>query len=195
MEMETLSDVFLRFRAAGFGHDIRASPGCLLVCDCQTVFNPTDLQAMVTVRFEGSSNPDDEDIVIAAVTPCGHGAIFSSAYGPGAGLEESAVLALIGSNKHLVDFCVPEGLILTSTSREFTATSTPAALLKAHHLAQDIWGRLRVSTGTVEFCFEHDPERLVTIAAGEHFDIPPSVMHHATPSTDASFCIEFYRAP
>jgi tellurite resistance-related uncharacterized protein len=192
--METLSNSIARLRTAGFSHDLRAAPDAMLLCDCEVGVKPPELQVMVTQRFEGSSNPDDEDIVIAAITPCGHAAIFSSAFGPAAGLDESGALALIGPQKHLVDLRVPDGLALMSTSREFTATSTPAGLLKAHHLAEEIWGRLRVATGTVEFCFEHDSERPATIAAGEHCDIPPSVMHHATPSTEASFCIEFYRA-
>jgi tellurite resistance-related uncharacterized protein len=148
---------------------------------------------MATLRFEGASNPDDQDIVIAAITPCGHAGLFSSAYGSAVGFEESGVLTMIGSRGGRFNLAVPVGLPLVSTSREFSSLSTPVALLTAHHLAEEVWGRLNVSVGTVDFCFEYDSGNQLVIRAGEHCDIPPSVMHQVKPSPDALFRVGFYR--
>jgi tellurite resistance-related uncharacterized protein len=191
--VETLTHALTRLGAAGFTRELRAAPRSIVVCDCGSTTIPSELQVMATLRFEGASNPDDQDIVIAAITPCGHAALFSSAYGSAVGLDESGVLALIRSRGGRFNLAVPVGLPLVSTSREFSSLSTPGALMSAHHLAEEVWGRLTVRVGSVDFCFEHDSGNQLVLRAGEHCDIPPSVMHHVQPAPDALFCVGFYR--
>jgi PAS domain S-box-containing protein len=50
-----------------------------------------------TVRFEGDSNPDDEEILVAGLAPCGHGGLFSAAYGSSLGSDAGEVLRVLGS--------------------------------------------------------------------------------------------------
>ena len=45
-----------------------------------------------TVRFEGISNPEDQAILDAVITPCGHRGLFSAAYGVYASTEDVDVL-------------------------------------------------------------------------------------------------------
>ncbi len=191
--METLVDAVTRFREAGFVHILCAVPGPFLVCDCHAATTPSDLQVIGTARFEGSSNPDDEDVVIAAITSCGHAGLFTSGYGPSAGPDESDVLATMQSRSTSGGLKMPDGLVHSRTSPEFSARSVPAGLLRAHRLAEEVWGQLCVTSGTVEFSFEHDPAHPILVGTGEQQAIPPSVLHHGTPSVDAAFHIDFYR--
>jgi tellurite resistance-related uncharacterized protein len=88
---------------------------------------------------------------------------------------------------------MPAGLELARTTPEFTATTVPAALLAAHRVGPEVWGRLRVRGGRVRFVFEADPSGALELAAGEHVDIPPGETHHVEPLHDARFVVEFYR--
>jgi tellurite resistance-related uncharacterized protein len=90
---------------------------------------------------------------------------------------------------------MPAGLELARTTPEFTGATVPAALLAAHRVGPEVWGRLRVIAGRVRFVFEAQPSAAVELSAGEHVDIPPGEAHHVEPSSDARFVVEFYRMP
>ncbi|MEZ5215007.1 MAG: DUF1971 domain-containing protein [Ilumatobacteraceae bacterium] len=51
---------------------------------------------------------------------------------------------------------LPGGLVLVRTTPEFTEATVPA-LLRAHRVAEGVWGRLVVIEGAVDFGFEDDP--------------------------------------
>ena len=89
------------------------------------------------------------------------------------------------------DLVLPDGLSHTRTTAEWDADSTPAAIRRAHRVAEGVWGRLCVRAGSVTFVFEDDDERRV-VASGEHQVIPPARPHHVEPAADARFVVEFY---
>jgi tellurite resistance-related uncharacterized protein len=88
---------------------------------------------------------------------------------------------------------MPPGLALTRTTPEFDATTVPRALLAAHTVAADVWGRLCVRAGCVRFVFEADPSSSVELSAGQHIDIPPGEAHRVEPLRGARFVVEFYK--
>ncbi len=90
---------------------------------------------------------------------------------------------------------MPAGLELARTTPEFTDVTVPAALLAAHRVGPEVWGRLRVLAGSVRFVFEADPPVALDVSAGEHVDIPPGEPHRVEPQRDARFVVEFYRTP
>jgi hypothetical protein len=53
---------------------------------------PGDMQVHETVRFEGDSNPDDQDIVFALSCSSGCKGVYSAAYGPSTPPNDTAVL-------------------------------------------------------------------------------------------------------
>jgi tellurite resistance-related uncharacterized protein len=89
---------------------------------------------------------------------------------------------------------LPPGLVPLGDSPEFTAATVPPALLAEHRTAPDCWGRLVVRKGTVAY---HDLSSGTTtrVATGDVLVIPPAQPHRVTPSADARFVVEFYRAP
>ena len=72
---------------------------------------------------------------------------------------------------------MPPGLQLTRTTPEFTDSSVPPGLLRAHHVAAGVWGRVRVLTGELRFVFEDAPGTTHQLRAGDSLDIPPAIAH------------------
>lgn len=88
---------------------------------------------------------------------------------------------------------LPDGLTLQRTTPTFDESSVPAGLLKAHSVADDVWGRLVVSTGSIGFVFDDEPDSIRTVAAGETQVIPPVRKHHLVVDGPATFAVEFHR--
>ncbi|WP_088319426.1 DUF1971 domain-containing protein [Kineosporia sp. R_H_3] len=88
---------------------------------------------------------------------------------------------------------LPAGAEHVRTTPDFDAGTVPAGLLRAHRVADGVWGRLVVRAGTVVFRFEDDPDAPVTVTAGGHVVIPPGLPHHVEPEGAAAFAVEFYR--
>lgn len=87
---------------------------------------------------------------------------------------------------------LPAGLEHVRTTPTFTADDVPAGLLRAHHLAPGVWGRLQVEAGTLVYVEEVSGERR-TLGPGDAQVIEPEVHHHVEPGDGARFCVEVHR--
>ena len=72
---------------------------------------------------------------------------------------------------------IPEGLEVVRTAGSFDAQTLPAALRRAHVVADRTWGLLRVLEGTVGFALDTTPPRTIELSAGDDQPIPPGVPH------------------
>jgi tellurite resistance-related uncharacterized protein len=90
---------------------------------------------------------------------------------------------------------LPDGLEHVRTTDVFDNTTVPAGLLRAHRVADGVWGNLVVHTGTVAFVFDDEPEHPITARAGDSVAIPPARQHHLELDGPATFVIEFHRVP
>lgn len=89
---------------------------------------------------------------------------------------------------------IPEGWEVVRSTPEFDETSVPAGLLRAHEVADAVWGRLVVRSGSLGFTFDDDGVRR-DVSAGGTVAIPPGRRHHLTCDAPVTFVVEFYRAP
>jgi tellurite resistance-related uncharacterized protein len=87
---------------------------------------------------------------------------------------------------------LPASVRLERTTPTFTADTVPAGLLRAHRIAPEVWGRLRVEEGTVTFVLESSGESR-RVGAGETQVIEPDTLHHVVLEPDAAFVVEFHR--
>lgn len=87
---------------------------------------------------------------------------------------------------------LPDGLELARTTDVFDEESVPAGLLRAHRVADGVWGRLVVHEGSIGFRFEDD-DRSMSAAAGESIVIPPGRRHHVEVNGPVRFVVEFHR--
>lgn len=90
---------------------------------------------------------------------------------------------------------LPEGLEHVRTTDVFDESSVPAGLRRAHRVADGVWGRLVVHTGSVVFVFEDEPEQPITVAAGGSLAIPPGRQHHVEFPGPSTMAVEFHRIP
>ncbi len=86
--METMLDAVHRLRTAGFRHDLVTGPDASFICSCGQNMAAQEASVLHTVRFEGAVDPEDQSILLAVATPCQHAALFRSAYGPVAALDD-----------------------------------------------------------------------------------------------------------
>ena len=75
----------------------------------------------------------------------------------------------------------------------FDNDTAPAGLLKAHQVAEGVWARLVMHSGSAGFVFEDTPDELITVADGGNVVIPPQRLHHVVLGEPATFVVEFYR--
>jgi len=90
---------------------------------------------------------------------------------------------------------MPEGVRLVRTSAVWSELTVPDGLRSAHRIADEVWGRLVVSGGSLSLIFEDTPDEPHTIAKGESAIIPPGRPHHVVLGGPVEFCIEFHRRP
>ncbi len=90
---------------------------------------------------------------------------------------------------------MPDGLEYVRTTDVFDQEQHPAGLLRAHRVAEGVWGRLLVHTGGVRFVFEDDTDHPIDVTAGGTQVIPPGREHHVEFVGPATFAIEFHREP
>jgi tellurite resistance-related uncharacterized protein len=90
---------------------------------------------------------------------------------------------------------LPDGVTLVRTTDEFDNATVPAGLMRAHRVADGVWGRLVVRTGSVRFVFEDQPASPIIVAAGDSVVIPPARPHHLELDGPARFAVEFHRPP
>jgi tellurite resistance-related uncharacterized protein len=67
--------------------------------------------------------------------------------------------------------------------------------LRAHRVADGVWGRLVVFTGAVTFLFDDRPDEPIAVPAGATVAIPPARPHHLVLDVPSTFAVEFHRVP
>lgn len=87
----------------------------------------------------------------------------------------------------------PDGTEHVRTTDVFDNSSVPAGLLRAHRIAEGVWGRLLVHTGGLRFVFEDRSEHPIAVRAGGGVLIPPGRPHHLELDEPVTFVIEFHR--
>ena len=95
--METMLEAMARLRELGYLQDLSSLPGGRLRCSsCDEVVDASEAVIDEIVRYEGASDPDDEEILAAITTPAGHKGLFLAAYGPATPADDVAVLRALG---------------------------------------------------------------------------------------------------
>ena len=82
MSTETVSGAITRLGAAGYSDDFRAEPEGLRAVNAGCVHAPEVMHIEAVIRFEGTSDPDDEAIVFALrCEPHGVKGTYAAPYG------------------------------------------------------------------------------------------------------------------
>ena len=89
-------EAIARLKQTGYKVDLTALPGARIHCGaCNNVADAHEATVDETVRFEGDSNPADEQILLAITLPCTHNGLYSAAFGPDTPADDVEVLRAI----------------------------------------------------------------------------------------------------
>ena len=91
------------------------------------------------------------------------------------------------------DLALPDGVELVRTTPTFDESSVPAGLRAAHQVADGVWGRLVVASGSVGFTFDDRPELIRLVEVDEVQVIPPGRLHHLVIEGPVTLAVEFHR--
>lgn len=91
---DTVTEAVDLLRSQGYGADLYARADGIRCGACGRDHNPASAEIHVVHRFEGTSDPDDEAIVLGLVCPaCGTLGTLVAAYGPTADPDVADVVA------------------------------------------------------------------------------------------------------
>jgi tellurite resistance-related uncharacterized protein len=78
---------------------------------------------------------------------------------------------------------------------EFTETSVPAGLLREHSTKENVWGRICVLEGELEYEILEPERETHLLSPGHDGVVEPTMLHHVKPLGKVRFFVEFLRAP
>ncbi|RAJ79897.1 hypothetical protein CLV59_1052 [Chitinophaga dinghuensis] len=78
---DTVTDALQDLRERGFTRDFNLQFDTIQDAENATTLKPEDFDILETYRFEGDSNPEDEDIVYAVATKDGRKGVLMHGYG------------------------------------------------------------------------------------------------------------------
>lgn len=101
MTMISIAEAVDRLTAAGYRDDFRAEADGLRSRDTGLLFAPEDLVVDEIVRFEGTTDPDEEAVVLAVRSRAGETrGTWTTAYGPVADPVDSTIMARLPQHRH-----------------------------------------------------------------------------------------------
>lgn len=78
---DTLQEAIKDLRDQGFQHDFNLEKDKIYCKNLNMYYKPKEFQVTETHRFEGMSNPDDNEVLYAIITSVGDKGIMVDAYG------------------------------------------------------------------------------------------------------------------
>lgn len=95
---------------------------------------------------------------------------------------------------------IPEGYVHARTTDLWDNDTVPDGLLRAHRVAEGVYGRFVIRSGAAQFMFEDDAEHPIDVSASDPSAvdavvIPPGRPHRVILDGPATFQVEFYRQP
>jgi len=90
---------------------------------------------------------------------------------------------------------LPKELEKYSETKVFNEQTVPAKLKSEHSTKPGVWGKLVVLTGTVDYVTPGTQNELQCVRPGQTAIIEPTVVHFVRLSEDATFKVEFFKAP
>jgi len=94
---DTLTDALEALRGRGFTHDFNLEPDALHCPELDLRIHPEQFTIDEQYRFEGMSDPDDNDILYAISSGTGVKGVLVNAYGPYADTLSADMAAKLGS--------------------------------------------------------------------------------------------------
>ena len=89
----------------------------------------------------------------------------------------------------------PDHLVPYKQTPEFTESTIPHGLLTPHATKRGVWGRIKVTAGTLQYIVESPEPTTFEIIAGGYAAIAPGMLHRVAPIGNVRFVVAFYGKP
>lgn len=88
---------------------------------------------------------------------------------------------------------LPDNVVPHRKTPEFTETTIPQALLKAHNTKEKVWGKIVILEGVLLYYIGDEPVQRLT--PERYGVVEPAVWHHVAPEpgTPVRFYVEFHQ--
>ena len=97
--METSTEAMARLNSEGFSDQFRVESGALVALEADRRFRPSELRIARELRFEGTSNPSDEALLVALESEDGDvRGTLCVAFGPEAEESDAEVLRALAAS-------------------------------------------------------------------------------------------------
>ncbi len=88
---------------------------------------------------------------------------------------------------------LPEDVRPYRTIGPFNEATLPAGLRRTHDLAEDTWGLVQLTEGTISFVWEDDGGETLDLSAPAEIVVPPRAAHHVESDGEFLLSITFLR--
>lgn len=93
---DTLSEAIRDLKKRGFTVDFNLKDNCL-ICH-EDKFDPDDFEIVEVYRFEGNSNPDDQEVLYGIESKTGMKGVLVNGYGPSSDMLSSEMAKKLAIN-------------------------------------------------------------------------------------------------
>lgn len=100
-QYETLSQAVDDLKDRGYTYDFQYADACLFCDKISEKFTAEDLKITQVYRFEGASDPDDNDVLYVIESKDGHKGLLTDAYGVYADEHKAAFISNIKMDEDL----------------------------------------------------------------------------------------------
>lgn len=88
---------------------------------------------------------------------------------------------------------IPDGTEAYQRTAEFSEESVPKGLLRDHSTKADVWGRICVLEGRLEYTIQTTPVETHILTPDQEGVVEPGVLHSVKPLGAVRFYVEFLR--
>lgn len=88
---------------------------------------------------------------------------------------------------------LPDNVKHYKSTPEFNQDTVPQALQRNHTTAEQVWGRIVVSEGSLRYVVEEPDRGEYVLGPGAPGVIEPQMVHHVEIIGPVRFCVEFHR--
>lgn len=88
---------------------------------------------------------------------------------------------------------LPEHVSAYKRTPKFDEITVPEALLKSHRTKENVWGKIVILDGQLEYTIDEPKPETVTLDKERYGVVEPTILHTVKPLGRVRFYVEFFR--
>ncbi|MFA6238049.1 MAG: DUF1971 domain-containing protein [Bacteriovorax sp.] len=88
---------------------------------------------------------------------------------------------------------LPPNVIAYKKTKIFTEEIIPDGLLKNHQTLPEVWGKIVILKGRLEYVIQSEPIEIVSLDDKKFGVVEPQILHHVRALGPVEFYVEFFK--